>query len=386
MKDAILPELSCQRSAFDLEAGISYLNCAYQSPLSKKVVAAGVEGLLKKTTPYKITMDDFFQPIEILKSKFASLINLDDPQRLAYHPSASYGFAIIARNLTIKKKGNIIIPASQFPSNYYAFAELAKTHEIEIKLVAPPHQFIDRTTAWNRAILEAINERTICVTLDHSHWHDGTIFDLKKIREKCQEYQAVFIVDGTQSIGALPFDLEEIKPDALICAGYKFLMGPFSCAISYFSDFFDEGIPIEFNWINRKQSDDFASLSEYQDNYRPKAYRYNVGEFSNFILLPMLSASIDQLLSWKVDRIQDYCHYITNNFLNSVREKGWVDDPGGHARHLFGIYRKDPFDSNNLLAQLQKNKIFVSVRGQAVRISPHVYNDEDDLMRLAELL
>ncbi len=378
--------LSCQRAAFDIDEGITFLNCAYQSPLSRKAVAAGIEGLLQKTNPQKISVDDFFQPLERLKEKFARLIHLSDPQRLAYHPSASYGFAIVAKNLPIKKRGNIIIPAGQFPSNYYAFAELAKTRDLAIRLIAPPPNFENRSLNWNTSILDAINKDTICITLDHTHWQDGTIFDLKSIREKCDRYDALMIVDGTQSIGALPFHTDKIRPDALITAGYKFLMGPYGCAISYFGEAFDDGSPIEFNWINRIGSDDFATLSDYQKAYRPKAYRYNVGEFSNLISLSMLAASVDQLLEWKPSRIQDYCRSITHNFLDIVREKEYQFDPDGQARHLFGIYRKEPFDATQFTSALHEKKIYVSARGQAIRISPHVYNDEEDLMRLAALL
>lgn len=75
----------------------------------------------------------------------------------------------------------------------------------------------------------AIDEHTALVTLGHVHWADGTLFDLKAIRRKTAEAGTWLVVDGTQSVGALPFDVQEIQPDALICAGYKWLMGPYSC-------------------------------------------------------------------------------------------------------------------------------------------------------------
>ncbi|NBC06158.1 MAG: aminotransferase class V-fold PLP-dependent enzyme, partial [Bacteroidetes bacterium] len=87
--------------------------------------------------------------------------------------------------------------------------------------------------AWNEAILDAIDERTALVSLAHVHWADGTLFDLPAIRQRATEAGALLVIDGTQSVGALPFDIQEIQPDALICAAYKWLMGPYTTGLAY---------------------------------------------------------------------------------------------------------------------------------------------------------
>jgi len=74
----------------------------------------------------------------------------------------------------------------------------------------------------------------------------------------------LLIIDGIQSIGTLPFSVKEIQPDALICAGYKWLLGPYSIGLAYYSDTFANGFPIEENWINRKNSEDFGGLVNYE--------------------------------------------------------------------------------------------------------------------------
>ena len=135
------------------------------------------------------------------------------------------------------------------------------------------------------------------------HWADGTIFDLEKIRKKTKEVGALLIIDGTQSVGAMPFDVNKIKPDALVCAAYKWLMGPYGSAFCYYGEAFDNGFPIEESWINRKNSEDFSQLINYQEDYSEGARRYNVGQQSNFINVAMLTAAINQLNSWGVDNI-----------------------------------------------------------------------------------
>ncbi|MEQ9007935.1 MAG: aminotransferase, partial [Ekhidna sp.] len=104
----------------------------------------------------------------------------------------------------------------------------------------------------------------------------------------------------------LPYSVKEIRPDALICAGYKWLMGPYSIGLAYYGAAFDGGEPIEENWINRLNSEDFSNLVNYQPEYQEMALRYEVGEHSNFILVPMLHQAIRQILNWQPDNIQVY--------------------------------------------------------------------------------
>ena len=156
-------------------------------------------------------------------------------------------------------------------------------------------------------VLEAIDEETVGVAIGHVHWADGTLFKLDEIRQRLNDVDGFLFVDGTQSVGALPFDLETIKPDVLVCAGYKWLMGPYSIGLAYYNERFDKGEPLENNWINRYDSENFRGLVNYQDKYREAAYRYNVGEQSNFILLPMLNAAVKQVLKWGPESIQSYC-------------------------------------------------------------------------------
>ena len=170
------------------------------------------------------------------------------------------------------------------------------------------------------------------------HWTDGTVFDLKAIRKRTLEVGAKLILDGTQAIGAFPFNLDSVKPDAMICAAYKWLMGPYSIGLAYFGAEFDQGVPMEENWINRIKSDDFQAQVGYQDEYRPFSTRYDMGEKSNFSLIPMLKTSILQIRSWGVDRIQKYCESICSEELLKLQSLGFeIENPSYGTRSPAGI-------------------------------------------------
>jgi selenocysteine lyase/cysteine desulfurase len=246
---------------------------------------------------------------------------------------------------------------------------------------------MNRGKVWNERLLDAIDQQTKLVALGHVHWADGTLFNLKEIRKRTKEVGALLIIDGTQSVGAFPFDVKEIQPDALVCAGYKWLMGPYSLGLAYYGEYFDHGKPIEENWINRLNSENFAGLVNYETTYQPGSLRYEVGEHSNFILLPMLLQALKQINEWKPKAIQQYCTGITRKPIALLREAGfWVEEESYRGQHLFGLRLPATAKTEKIKKALLKNKISVSFRGDAIRVSPHLYNSEADMMKLARVL
>jgi len=371
-----------QKHLFDLPDGVTYLNCAYMSPQLLEVERIGVQQVSRKNQPWNTSIDDFFQPVDALKAAFAQLINIAEKDRIAIVPSASYALSSAAANLKLQAHQNIIVAQEQFPSNYYPWQRVAQQSGCEIRTVALPDS-LNRGQAMNEALLNTIDEHTGMVALGHIHWANGVKYDLLAIREKTRQVGALLVIDGTQSVGALPFDASVIQPDLLACAGYKWLLGPYSLGVAYFGPYFDNGVPIEENWINRKDSYNFQGLVNYDDQYRPLAGRYSMGEQSNFILTPMLNAAIDQLNVWGVDNIQEYARSINASAMESLQEMGClVENIEDRAHHLVGVRLGSRIDGALLQKQLSERKVFVSQRGDAIRVSTHVFNTAEDLEKL----
>ncbi len=379
--------LTCQKDLFLLPDNIHYLNCAFMSPLAKRVEEAGIKGIQMKRVPANVKPTDFFEPLEEIRKLFAQLIHLQEPQRVAIIPSVSYGMGIVAKNIKLERNDNIVLTSEQFPSNVYPWRNLALEAGAHIKTISPPDTSIDRELVWNQHILDAIDGHTRLVTLGHIHWADGTLFDLAAIRKKTKEVGALLIIDGTQSVGALPFDVQVFQPDALICGGYKSLMGPYSIGLGYFGEAFDHGTPLEENWKNRLKSENFAGLVDYEDHYKPLALKYDVGESSNFILIPMLKESLTLINQWGAERVQNYCKDISSSTLQHLREAGfYIADAKYRSHHLFGIRIPQQTDIIALKRELESQKVYVSIRGDAIRVSPHVYNQHSDLAKLRTCL
>ncbi len=376
-----------QKDLFYLGNDVHYLNNAYMSPNLKSVEIAGIIAVRKKNHPYMVQIDDFFKPLEHLKKTFAKIVNCENYERIAITPSASYGLANAAKNINCGNKSKIIIPEGQFPSNYYVWEKLAEEKGLTIEIIEAPKNAENRGKIWNERIINAIDRNTAIVACAHVHWADGTKFNLKEFRTACDRYETYLIIDGTQSIGALSFDIQEIKPDVLVSSGYKWLFGPYGIGFAYYNERFDDGQPIEENWINRKNSEDFKSLVNYQKEYKPFAQKYCVGECSKFVDIPMMQTALDQIYAWGVDNIQGYSEELISPYLTAFTDLGCkIENEDFRANHLIGVKLASHMNIDELANMMKKRNIHISARGNSLRLSTSVYNSKRDLDQFYSVL
>lgn len=372
MLDTTIP---CQRFLFDIPDDIAYFNCAYMAPSLKSVRAAGELGVGLKSKPWVVGAEDFFKDSKKLRGLVAELIGCES-QEIAIIPSVSYGIATAAANLALPREKHCIVLEEQFPSNYYAWEKTC-----DVRTVTRPSD-----GNWTQAVLDSIDSATGVVALPHCHWTDGSMLDLNRIGETCQQRHIPLVLDVTQSLGALPLDLQQVKPAFMVAAAYKWLLGPYSLAFMYVDPAHHNGTPLEQNWIARKDSENFGNLVQYTSHYEPGAIRFDVGERSNFTLLPMSIAAIHQILSWGIDFIQNSLSLMTMEMAEQAKSLGFqVEKASQRCGHMLGI-RAPQGLPDDLLKTLNEQNIFVSIRGDAIRISPHLYNHEGDSHRLFNVL
>lgn len=379
--------LKHQKHLFDIPETISYLNTASLSPSFKSVEKAGITAILEKSRPYQIPSSDFFDPVTELKKKFAKLIGADDYNRVATVTSVSYGMSVVANNIILNEGDEIVLVEEQFPSNYYIWKRLADKYKAKIVTIKQPKAKTNCGQLWNEAILAAITDKTALVTIGNIHWANGIIYDLKAVRKKTNTHKALLIIDGSQSVGAMPFNVKEIQPDALVCAGYKWLFGPYGCAYAYYGAQFDHGIPIEENWANRLDSEFLSGLTNYQTEYKPLANRYTMGESGSFIYVKMQNEALKQISQFNPEDIQAYCHSISKAAITELKALGFnVTEDNQRAKHLFGIELPESFDVKLLKLELAAQNIYLSFRGNYIRVSCHLFNTAKDFSRLVNCL
>ncbi len=367
--------LVSQRHLFEVPRSVCYLNAAYMGPRLTSVSDAGRMALTAGSAPWTTTSRDFFEVPDQLRQYFSEIADAR-PDDIALIPSVSYGIGIAAANLAPQPGEDILLLAEQFPSNVYPWQILAQRCQANIRTVARPAD-----SNWTRAVLENISERTAIAALPQVHWTDGTALDLQIISDRCRESGTALVLDLTQSLGAVPFSVSAIQPDFMVAAAYKWLLSPYGVSFLYAAPWHQQGMPLEQAWISRAGSENFAGLIDYHDQYRPGARRYDAGEHSNFILLPMARAALAQILAWQPSRIAATLQSFTTEIADRALALDYEVAPASaRSPHLLGLGFPGPIPEG-LVPALQNANVHVSVRGCKIRVAPHLHNDAQDLAR-----
>jgi len=372
--------ISCQRHLFSIPPEIAYFNTAYMSPLLTSVVQAIDHGVRMKATPWAVAIPDFYDTVDRARRLFAGLMNAD-AQGVAVVPSASYAIETAAKNLTVGPGKRVVVLANQFPSHLYPWRRLVREQGGEIATVAAPSDG-DMT----KAVLAAIDQRCAVAALPNVLWTNGAVIDLVAVRAACDQVGAALVLDLTQSAGAMKTDFTAIRPDFAAVACYKWMMGPYATGFLYAAPHRRNGTPLEEGWISRKDSRDFAGLVNYTDAYEPGATRYDMGERSNFALMPGVVAALEQLTDWGIGAIDATLASHNRALSQRLTALGLTPTPDAlRGPHFIGasLPATAPPD---LLQRLAAQGIYLSERGGSLRITPHLWNTIEDFDRLIAAL
>jgi selenocysteine lyase/cysteine desulfurase len=369
------------RDLFEIPDGITYLNCASMSPQLRSVTETGLRAVRTKASPWNLSGPEWFAGTEQLRALAAQVMGTDS-DAVALVPAASYGIATAAANLPLARGQAIVILHQQFPSNVYTWCELARKNGGRV-VVARREPGMD----WTEALLRTIDDNTAIVSVPQCHWTDGSRVDLERVGERARAVGAGLVIDASQSLGASPLSLERIQPDFLTAVGYKWLLGPYGLGYLYVAPKWQEsGVPLEQSWIARAGSDDFSRLVDHTDAYRPGARRFDMGESPQFVLAPMAIAGLQQVLAWGVERIQRTLGLLTEKIAQLAAEIDYSPVPSAQrSAHIIGIQPAHGIPAE-LAQRLHDANVFVSVRGDSIRIAPYLYNDAADVERLFAVL
>ena len=229
---------------------------------------------------------------------------------------------------------------------------------------------------------------TSCATaaLPNVQWTSGGLLDLVRIGEACRKSGIALALDLTQSLGVYPFDVKAVRPDFAVAANYKWLLGPYSLGLLYVAPHRQGGRPLEENWIQRSNARDFSSLILYTDGYDAGARRFDMGERANFALVPAAKRAIDQIIEWSVPEISATSGALNQRLAEQVGELGFtcLKEPLRAPHYL--CLRSEGRTLAGLVEALASQNVYVSVRGTSVRITPNVYNTDEDVQRLLRVL
>ncbi|MDO8972990.1 aminotransferase class V-fold PLP-dependent enzyme [Reyranella sp.] len=375
--------LPCQRDLFDIPRDVCFLNAAAWSPLPLAVQEAGRIGVARKGQPWKLDADFMSKQYERARSAAAALIGAD-PADIALIPSVGYGVSTAGKVMDLPRGSRVLVLQDDHTSPVLEWMSRAEDGGFTVEQVKQPSD-----GDWTSAVLEAMTRKDAAplslVSISSVHWSDGGAIDLPRIAEAARQAGAAFLVDATHDAGVRRIDVKTLDPDFLIFPTYKWVLGPYGRAFMYVAKRRQDGVPLEQTAPARKgvaaeQKVYFRDLS-----YADGARRYDMGERDHFITLEMAAVGMEMMAGWGNDPIVARLAMLTDRLADGLANSGVrVLDRKLRAPHLLCLqFPKGMAD--DLPQKLAAENVYAAPRLGRLRISPHVYNDEQDVDRFVEV-
>ncbi|OJW29797.1 MAG: hypothetical protein BGO51_00370 [Rhodospirillales bacterium 69-11] len=370
--------LPSQRDAFDIPRDISYLNAAAWSPLPRASQEAGHIGVARKGQPWTLAPEFAAGIHERTRRAAAALINAD-PADVALISSVSYGVATAAKSLKIPHGSRVLVLAEDHSSPVLEWMVRAPEQGFTVETIPAPAD-----GDWTSALLAAIVRPGAPVglaSIASVHWSDGGVIDLLQVAAALRAQGATLLVDATHGAGVMALDVAALDPDFLIFPTYKWVLGPYGRAFLYIAKRHQDGIPLEQTSFGRR-----GVSAEHTPYMRDTAYvtgarRFDMGERDHFISMEMAAVGMEMVAQWGTQAITERLRMLTDRLAEGLGNTGaLIPESSLRAPHILslGFPRGMP---DRLLERLEALGAYAAPRLGRLRISPHVYNDEQDVDR-----
>jgi selenocysteine lyase/cysteine desulfurase len=373
MNDAI-------RSLFPALERLTYLNSAAVSPLPTTAIEAVNVQLADVAAYGSAHYTDWIATKNRARALIAEMLCVRAEQ-IAFMRNTSDGFASIANGLPWAKGDNIVSFAREFPSNYYPWRRIRDEYDVELRLCPDRDGRIDQDE-----FVSLIDSNTKVVAISSVQYESGFKADLERLGRAASEVDALFCVDIIQGFGAMPYDLPAQFVDAACGAGHKWLCGPEGCGLIYLSDRARERIkPTFVGWISVETPWDFE---DREQPFRSSAAAWESGTGTSSLYYG-LEQSLKLLHETGKDIIEKHLYALTDHLCDSLAGSAYeiVSSRSNKEKSsIVCIRHQGGMNPNQIAAELEKENVIVSPRGDRVRVSPHFYNNIEDIDRLLEVL
>ncbi len=374
---------------FPIKKHVAYLNNASYVPMFDSAISEATKWL--KDFSRKGPDDEYYlnykNGANIAREKLGSLLNAS-PHGFVFAESATQSINMVANGFKFQKGDTIVTRGgvtTEHPSDYLPWLYYAKAKGVGIRDVRVDDAGVPDLSGFDDAVRDT---KAKLVVTSHVLYNLGTIEPAREMCRISHERGAAFLLDVSQSVGSIPVDLEAIGCDFAAGTASKWLCGPLGVGFLYCREGADERLePLNFG----------ANATEYVDNltYRvlQGAGRLQEG-FRNWAYVYAFAAAMDVWSGFGLGGIMEANMKLTRRILDGLAElresyRVMVDFDDGHRTSIIPVetVRETPL---NVVQRALKAKVTVAQREygekKILRISPHFYNDEDDVERLLDVL
>ncbi|MFQ5329872.1 MAG: aminotransferase class V-fold PLP-dependent enzyme [Thermodesulfobacteriota bacterium] len=371
-------DISAYRKLFPVTENLVYLNHAAVAPLSTRVVDK-VAAFLEEYREFgSLHYPRWMEYMDEVRGMAATLVGADRGE-IAFIKNTSSGLSMVANGIAWAHGDNIITADCEFPSNVYPWMNLAP-RGVELRLVK------ERDGRIHIGDIEAlIDDRTRLLSISWVEFVNGFRNDLKALGDLCEARKIYFCVDGIQGLGALEMDVEKFKIDFLAADGHKWLLAPEGIGIFYVSRrVMDKLRPSQVGWHSVTNPSDYLP---YHFDFRDDARRFEEGS-PNMMGIYALGASLETLLEIGIGCIEETILSLTKNIANALTKRGHsiLTPLGDNERSGIILFAPPKGSVEGLYRHLSANRILCAIRPGGIRLSPHFYNNIEDVDRLLNVI
>ncbi len=365
-----------RRAEFPVTERWAYLDHAAVAPLPRRSGAILRAWADDQEQNGVIHWPDWERRLETLRAGAARLIRAH-PDEIAFVNSTTQGIGLVAEGFPWRDGDSVVTAAEEYPSNIYPWMNLA-TRGVSLRTVPSRDGRI-----WVEDLAAAIDGSTRILTISHVEFASGFRNDLDALAELCRARGVALFVDAIQGLGPLVIDVKRTPIDFLAADGHKWLLGPEGAGLLYVRrDWIERLRPLGVGWHSVVGS---YNSTENDFRLKPNAQRWEGGSF-NMPGLHALAASLGLLLEIGPETVSERILERATAVRAIAASTGWSVAGSTRPGDLSGIValERPGVDPNAVVRSLRQRGVAVACRRGTLRISPHVYNDEADLERLAE--
>ena len=369
---------------FDIEDAI-YLNVAAHAVMPRVSIRAVEDSLEAKKFPHRVDDSLWFEaPVRIRKS-LSKMIGAK-PEEIAVTSGASAGVAAVAHGLEWKEGDEIITAQGEFPLHYATWKPMQEREGVRLRIIAPLDRFITASD-----LISALTPRTRIVSVSLVRFDDGSLLDAARVAAACHAQGTLLLLDVSQACGAVPMNVNDLGADFMVCAGYKWLLSCYGTGFFWVkSEHLDTLRPGPFYWAGQN-TDKFAELNFVDPESSRGAKRWDAAEsatYYNFNLSAM-AQSVEFVLRVGPEVVADHNRKLIEFMFSRLPEDRCVPASPRYPekRGPFGCFTaRKPEKTVELYWKLRRENIIVSLREGKIRVSPHLFNSEQDMDSLISVV
>ncbi|MBL4621513.1 MAG: aminotransferase class V-fold PLP-dependent enzyme, partial [Immundisolibacteraceae bacterium] len=302
-----------------------------------------------------------------LRQRLANLIGAASSDDIALQKSTSEALSVVAWGLDWKAGDNLILCQQEFPSNRIPWESLAELG-VEVRYLD-----LDKTDDPEQGFIELMDRNTRLLSVSSVQYARGLKTDLVRLGEACKNRDILFCVDAIQSLGALPFDLNECHADFVMADGHKWMLGAEGMALFWVNPQIRDRLKLyQYGWHMTEQSSNFDATSWHPAK---TAKRFECGS-PNMLGSHVLDASLSLIEEVGIEQVSAAVLARSQVLMERIEGSSKLEllsDSNPSRRSGIVTFSHRSVDSANLYKQLMDQQVICANRGGGVRFSAHFY-------------